>query len=129
MSQTERQDAAGNLVYHPNILVVQPLTVAQSYNLEADDPTIYTDGEDMNSFYPRREWADEDLPASSFSVTTLHAADQSEMIQSLLKIHHVHVEILKSFGVDTCKEYEQSSVENELARVLPGVRKCSLCNR
>ena len=80
VSQTEGQDAAGNLVYDPNVLAVQPLTVAQGYNLEADDPKIYADGEDMDSFYPRRKWVDKDLPAISSSVTSLQAADQPEMI-------------------------------------------------
>ena len=129
MSQTEGQDAAGNLVYQPNVLAVQPLTVTQGYSLEVDDPTIYKDGEDMDSFYPRREWADKNLSATSSSVTSPQVAGQAEMIQSLLKVHHVHVEMLKSSGVDTCKEYEQSRVGNVLARVLLGVKKCNLCNR
>ena len=129
MNQTDGQDAAGNLVYHPNVLAVQPLTITKGYNLEADDANIYTDGEDMGSFYPRRQWADKNLLATSSSVTSPQAADQAQMTQSLLKVHHVHVEILKSFRVDPCKEYEQSSVKNVLARVLHGVNKCSLCNR
>ena len=60
----EGQDTAGNLVYHLNFLAVQPLTGTQDYNLEADDPNICTDGEDMDSFYPRREWADKNLPVT-----------------------------------------------------------------
>ena len=83
----------------------------------------------MDSFYPRREQADKHPPATSSSVTSPQAADQAEMIQSLLKVNHMHVEILKSLGVDPCKEYEQSKVKNVLARVLSGVKKCSLCNR
>ena len=83
--------------------------------------------EDMDSFYPRKEWADQDLPATSSSVTFAQTA--ADMIQSLLKVHHVHVEILKSLWVDPCTEYEQSNMENSLARVLPGVKKFSLCNR
>ena len=122
MSQTEGQDAAGNLVYHPNVLAVQPLTVTQDYNLEADDPNIYTDGEDMDSFYPRRESTDKNLPATSSSVTSSQAADQAEMIQLLLKVNHVHTGIQKPLEVDPCKEYKQSRVENVLTRVLPGLR-------
>ena len=57
------------------------------------------------------------------------STDQSEMIQSLLKVHHVHVEILKSLGVDPCKEYEQGRFENELAKVLPAANKCSICEK
>ena len=97
MSQTG-QDVNGNPVYQLNALAVQPLTVAQGYNQEADDPNIYTDEENMDSFYPRREWADKDLPAISPFVTSPQAAYQAEMIQSLLRVHHVHIEILKSLG-------------------------------
>ena len=97
MSQTEGQDAAQNLVYHPNVLEAQLLTVAQDYNLEADDTNIYTDGGDMDSFYQRTQWDDKNLPATSSSVTSPQAADQAEMIQLLLKVHHVHIEILNSW--------------------------------
>ena len=83
----------------------------------------------MDSFYPRREWVDKDLPVTLSSVTSPQAADQAEIIQSLLKVHHVNVQILKSLGVDPYKEYEQGKVENVLARVLPGIKRCSLCNR
>ena len=43
------------------------------------------------------------------------------MIQSVLKVHHVHAEIQKSLGVDPCKRYKQSRVENVFARALPGL--------
>ena len=121
MSQTEGQD--GNLVYHLNILAVQPHTVTLGYDLEPNVPSFYMDGEDMDSFYPRREWVDKDVPDTSSSVTSPQAADQAEMIQSLLKVHHLHVETLKSLGVDPCKEYEQRKVENVLTRVLLGVKE------
>ena len=121
MSQTEGQD--GNLVYHLNILAVQPHTVTLGYDLEPNVPSFYMDGEDMDSFYPRREWVDKDVPDTSSSVTSPQAADQAEMIQSLLKVHHLHVETLKSLGVDLCKEYEQRKVENVLTRVLLGVKE------
>ena len=83
----------------------------------------------MDSFSPRREWADKNLPATSSSVTYPQAADQAEIIQSLLKVHHVHVEILKSLRVNPCKEYDHNRMENVLPSSLPGVKKCSLCNR
>ena len=70
---------------------------------EEDDPNIYTDGEDIDSFYTRREWADKILPATSSSVTFQQAADQAEIIQSLPKVHHVHIKLLKSLGLDPSK--------------------------
>ena len=77
----------------------------------------------------KQVWGGKNLHATSSSVTSPQAPDQAEMIQSLIKVHCVHEEILKSLGVDPCKEYEQSRVENVLARILPGVKKCSLCTR
>ena len=129
VSQTKGQDAVGNLVYHLNVLAVQPLTVTQGYNLEADDPNIHTDEEDMDSFFPRRQWADKIFLLLHFLLTSPQAADQAGMNQWFLKAHHMHIEILKSLGVDPWKECEQSKVENVVASVLPGVKKCGLCNR
>ena len=129
MSQTEGQDATGNLVYHPNVLAVQPLTSNQGYDMEVDGSNIYAYWEDMDFLYPRRELADKDLSATSSSVTSPHAADQTEMIPSLLKVHHAHIEMLKSLSVDPCKAYEQGKVENVLARAVHRVKRCSLCSR
>ena len=83
----------------------------------------------MDSFYPRRQWAGKNLPAISSFVTSPLAADQAEMILSLLKVHHLHIEILRSLGADPSKEYEHSREKNVLARILPGVKKCSICKK
>ena len=40
---------------------------------------------------------------------------------------HIHVGILASMGVDACREYRLSKVENVLTRLTAGATKCSIC--
>ena len=116
VSQAEGWDEDINLFFHPNILAV--------------DPSICTDGEDMDSFMPRREQTDKELPSRSAPAPALAVPpDQDEMIVYLLNIHHLLTGILKSLGVDSCKEYEQIKIDNILSRVQPGSKTCGFCSR
>ena len=59
--------------------------------------------------------------------TTTTMSVQDDVVQSLLKVHHLHGDILNAMGVDACKGYEESIVENVLDRVTEGVKKCAVC--
>ena len=77
----------------------------------------------------RREWADKDLPTRPPQQTSTEGPSKDEIVQTLLKGHHLHVDILKSMGLDPCKDYEQSRVENVLDRVRLGAKDCTLCHK
>ena len=49
---------------------------------------------------PRREWADKDLSTRPPQQAPTEDPSKDEIVQSLLKAHHLHVDILKSMGVD-----------------------------
>ena len=101
------------LVYHWNVLVVQPLTVTQGYNLEADDLNIFSDEEDMDSFYPKREWVVKNLPATSSSVTSPWRADQKKVRLQCNITAAQHLECLKRQDL-----WKQRSLERSHTSIL-----------
>ena len=82
----------------------------------------------MDGFNPRREWPDKSLPQKQQpSTTTTIPSVQGDVVQSPLKVHHLHTDIFKSIGVGAFKEYEESRIENVLDRVTEGAKKCAVC--
>ena len=106
-----------------------PLEESESYKLEEEDPNIYTDEEDADRFCPRREWPDRSLP-KKFSSSSSSALDNKELTDSLLKTHHMHVDVLQQFGIDACEEYRANKAKNVLARLcVEGAKKCTICGK
>ena len=133
LSPTEDGDS---LIEH-NLVKVAPLVKSPGYSLQNEDLSVYSDGEDFDSFCPDREWPDEELvnqpaPASTSQPTqpsspTLTASDS--LVKKLLDSHHLQVEVLKSIGVDPCLEYQRGQATFHLAKVRKGDVTCPLCSR
>ena len=90
----------GSLVYQDNLLDVEPLEMSENYKLEEEDPSVYNDEQDADKFCPRREWPEKQLAKKK---TLVAPAEDSDLITSLLRAHHLHVDVLQSLGVDPCK--------------------------
>ena len=52
-----------------------------------------------------------------------------DIIKNLLEVHHGYTDVLKSLGVDPCKDYEDTRVETLLGKIVAGDRKCKLCDK
>ena len=104
----------GESLIERDLVKMAPLVKCPGYSLQNEDPSVYSDGEDFDSFCPDREWPDEELvnqpaPASTSlptqpSSSTLTASDSQ--VKKLLESHHLQVEVLKSIGIDPCLEYQ-----------------------
>lgn len=115
----------GNLVFHDYTHETQDIIQSPGYELQDDDPAVYTDGEDIDHFQPRREWPDRSLPTQSESGTA--SAQGAHLIKDMLKMHDAQVEILSGMGVDACKEYQVSRIETILKAVRSGQTLCTIC--
>ena len=75
----------GESLIERDLVKVAPLVKSPGYSLQNEDLSVYSDGEDFDSFCPDREWPDEELvnqpaPASTSQPTqpsspTLTASD------------------------------------------------------
>ena len=97
------------------------LQTAEGYNLQDEDPAIYSDGDSPDIFQPRREWPDKPLKTATSPISTA-------TIETMLKVHHTQVDVLKSLGIDACRRYKEQQAESVLARVRTGMKICSICH-
>ena len=103
-----------------------PLQKSVGYSLQADNYSVYSDGEDEDHFVPEREWPDESLPQRPASAPVAVTAP-GELTDQLVKAHHIHVDILKPMGTNPCQLYESTAVENVIMQVKQGDVKCPIC--
>ena len=101
------------MLHQPDVTAVNPVEMAQGYNLEDGDPDIYRDGEDVDNFMPRE-------------------SGQIKIYQSDLLNRHP-LKVLPRMRLCThfskLTNYEQSRVENVLARVRSGAKDCTICGK
>ena len=100
------------------------MKTTEGHSLDDEDSAIYSDAEDVDHFFPMKEWPDKALKKKTARSQAPHS---DETIKYLLQVHQIHVDILASMGVDACKEYRLSKVENVLSRPTAGTTKCSIC--
>ena len=127
----------GESLIERDLVKAAPLVKSPGYSLQNEDPSVYSDGEDFDSFCPDREWPDEELvnqpaPASTSQPTqpsspTLTASDSQ--VKKLLESHHLQVEVLKSIGIDPCLEYQRGQATFHLTKVRKGDVTCPLCSQ
>lgn len=120
LPETDATTGEEILVNHP--LQCAALTYATNYLMRDEDPTIYSDEDSYDVFVPRREWPDLPLPKKDTPPPV-----STSTIESLIKVHHTHVDVLKALGVDACKRYKEDQAEAVLARVRVGMSVCSIC--
>ena len=136
--------------YHPILLDVAPMERVGGWSLSGEDPKLFT--EDQLWKGGRREWPDEPYPVFTASsaggarpktTPAVHPEDEEEedpqprgplhpsdpQVQELLQIHHSMVKLLKSMGVDACKEYSQSRLEVILDSIQSSDLECKICGK
>ena len=119
------------------------------WSLAGEDPKLFS--QDQLWKGGRREWPDEPYPTVSVAAggarpkTTpvvspaddeiedpqprgpLHPSDPQ--VKDLLQIHHSMVKLLRSMGVDACKEYSQSRLEVILDSIQSTDLECKVCGK
>ena len=122
--QFDAEDQEGNVSTHDSILPVEPLKHTETYSLEDEHWSIYSDGGD-------EEWPNVQLPQK-----TLPPEPEPEppamplsLVDKLMQQHHTNVDILLSLGTEPCKEYKLYKALVVLARVRAGNKTCSICSR
>ena len=116
----------------PMTLTPTPLQKVGGYDLAGEDPKMY-DGMDMST---PREW--KDIPLPTRAATTADPkpgpapkppqADPAT-IEGLQEVHDAAAKILGTMGRDACKHLDESKIENLLARIVSGDRRCKLCEK
>ena len=84
--------------------------------MSKEDPKYYKNEVGYN---PVKEW-EEPLPtppSTSTGDATLQFNIDPAKIRKCQQIHDMQVEVLKAFGVDACRTYEQNKVENVIEAV------------
>ena len=113
-------------------LIPTSLQRVGNYDLAGEDPAMY-DGMDPST---PREWKDVPLPVRAAAAEAVPSGSSPkppqadpDIIKGLLEVHHAYTNVLKSLGVDACKDYEETRVENLLNKIVSGDRKCKLCDK
>ena len=98
-------------------LVPTSLQRVGNYDLPGEDPAMY-DGIDPST---PREWKEVPLPTRQTTEAAplpgpspMPPQADPDIIKGLLEVHHAYTNVLKSLGVDACKDYEETRVETLL---------------
>ena len=149
-SAKEEHVVRGKIIeYHPVLLDVAPMERIGGWSLEGEDPSLYT--QDQLWKGGRRDWPEIPLPTATApaggarpKTTSASAPDDDDeedsqprgplhptdpQIQDLLKIHHSMVKLLKSMGVDACKDYHHSRMEVILDSIQSTDLECKVCGK
>ena len=129
--QFDAKDEEGNVSTHDSMLSIEPVKHTETYSLEDEHWSIYSDGGDEDKFIPKHEWPNVQLPQKPLPPASEPAppAMPSGLVEKLMQQHHTTVDISLSLGKDPCKEYKLSKAPAVLARVRAGNRSCSICSR
>ena len=87
-------------------------------------------------YEPEREWEeelpiDEDVqpqPGTSTEPDSLPPAFQ-EKIKLCQQIHDLQVEMLQGFGIDACRQFQQTKIDYIIEAVQPDDTECPLCHK
>ena len=122
-------DAKGTVAVDTLALKCSALQMAPGFKLKDEDPAVFV-ADDREHFNPKRQWPKIPLPkvsaTSSEEVPVAPSMDPAKL-KKALAIHHLHVDWLKSMGVDPCKEYQATQVSNLVEAVMPDDRICPVC--
>ena len=112
------------------LLHVKPLKKTKKYRFEDEDPSIYSDEEDLGTTIKmRRAFPKEDLhkrePVRKLTVDQ----ERNKLIEQALDSHAFNVKLLATFGIDACKEYHMTLAQTMLEQVGPDDRSCRICHK
>ena len=143
----EEHVVKGNSVeYHPMLLDVAPMERVAGWTLEGEDPTLYSPDQLWKG--GRRKWPDIPFPGQGVPQAARPKAipqpepDEDEDLQprgpfhksdpqmkDLLSIHHSLVKLLKTMGVNACKDYQNTRLESILENIQSTDLECRLCGK
>ena len=105
-----------------------PLEKEANFQLSAEDPKYY---KNEVGYHPVKEWAEPlPIPPSTSTEEPQPAFNiDPEKIRLCQEVHDMQVRVLESFGVDACREYEESKVEHVLEAVQVTDSCCPLCKK
>ena len=149
-AKEEHEVKDGVYIYHPLLLDCAPMEKVGGWSLEQEDPLLFTEERLWKG--GRREWEDIPLPghmppgagiaggsgAKPKPTSTPDEDDPSrrgpyhppeEQTKQLLEIHHSLTKLLQTMGVDPCKEYENSKLENILEKISSADLACRVCGK
>ena len=137
---------SNSVEYHPMLLDVAPMERVAGWTLEGEDPTLYSPDQLWKG--GRREWPDIPFPGQGVpqgarpKATPQPEPDEDEDLQprgpfhksdpqmkDLLSIHHSLVKLLKTMGVDACKDYQNTRLESILENIQSTDLECRLCGK
>ena len=122
MKKREKHDKDGHSITHTLNLEAAPLQKSAAFKLDLEDPKYY---KREVGYSPRKEW-DEPLPSSQQGQV---ASISQERIKLALQVHHTQVKFLHSFGIDACREFQQTNVQYILEAVTSKDITCKLCDK
>ena len=143
----EEHVVRGNSVeYHPMLLDVAPMERVAGWTLEGEDPKLYTPDQLWKG--GRREWPDIPFPtptapqgARPKEVPQPEPEEEEELqargpfhrsdpqMKDLLEIHHSLVKLLKTMGVDACKDYQSTRLQSILENIQSTDLECRVCGK
>ena len=83
-------------------LAVKPLLKSPSYDLSAEDPTVYSDEEDFDvGFSLHHEWPDIPLPSKP-----KEEEETFKYLEEAQQAHDFHASLLATYGIDACKVHK-----------------------
>ena len=100
--QFDAKDEEGNISTHDSMLSVEPVKHTETYSLEDEHWSIYSDGGDEDRFMPRHEWSNVQLPQKPLPPEPEPAppAMPSGLVEILMQQHHTSVDIPLFLGRD-----------------------------
>ena len=106
-------------------LAVKSLLKSPTYDLSAEDPTVYSDEEDFDvGFSLRREWPDVPLPSKP-----KEEEETFKYLEEAQRTHNFHASLLATHGIDACKVHKLSKATAVLEGIAKEDRVCFICQK
>ena len=110
-----------------------PIQKVDGYFLKDEPRGIY---KKEQGYEPDREW-DEELPGDGGDQAQPGSSTDPdpippaflEKIRVCQQVHDLQAELLKGFGVDACRAYQQNQIDHILEAVQPKDTECPLCHK
>ena len=115
----------------------EEIFLSPGYRLQdEEDPSVYSDGGDLDQFVPRRQWPDKELPEVPeephpvpSQASAAASADRAQLISDLQTVYDSAAKSLEAMGINACEMFLQNKVDTVLAKAGPGDTKCSICKQ
>ena len=94
----------GAIRHRYHLLTTVALCAEPDYNMDAEQPAIFSDGEDEPL---TRAWPGQDIFRRQATAPVIPESTRELLVQDMLLQHSTAVKVLSRLGVDTCKEFQR----------------------